>query len=147
MENQSENWYIALCHRTVLMSQLFQVMAWYRQATSHYLSQCWLSFLSPYGVPRPQWVKDTQARTSKYQTLACFFIFYNNSEPHAMKQILQPLCRHCQMIISFRKVSTSYSIIQYFKRYMIGAINTKSGWLKLSISPSAAEALSPILCK
>ena len=25
-------------------------MAWCRQATSHYLSQCWPSFLSPYGV-------------------------------------------------------------------------------------------------
>ena len=32
-------------------STLVQVMAWCRQATSHYLSQCWLS---PYGVARPQ---------------------------------------------------------------------------------------------
>ena len=37
-------------------SALVQVMAWCRQATSHYLSQCWLSSLSPYGVARPQWV-------------------------------------------------------------------------------------------
>ena len=37
-------------------STLLQVMAWCRQATSHYLSQCWLSFLSPYDVTRPQWV-------------------------------------------------------------------------------------------
>ena len=35
---------------------LVQVMAWCHQATSHYLSQCWPSFLSPYGVTRPQWV-------------------------------------------------------------------------------------------
>ena len=34
-----------------------QVMAWCRQATSHYLSQCWPTSLSPYGVTRPQWVK------------------------------------------------------------------------------------------
>ena len=34
-----------------------QVMAWCRQATSHYLSQCWPRSLSPYGVTRPQWVK------------------------------------------------------------------------------------------
>ena len=32
-------------------------MAWCRQATSHYLSQCWPRSLSPYGVTRPQWVK------------------------------------------------------------------------------------------
>ena len=38
-------------------STLVQVMAWCRQATSHYLSQCWLRYLSPYGVTRPQWVK------------------------------------------------------------------------------------------
>ena len=38
-------------------STLVQVMAWCRQATSHYLSQCWPRFMSPYGVTRPQWVK------------------------------------------------------------------------------------------
>ena len=38
-------------------STLVQVMAWCRQATSHYPSQCWLSSLSPDGVARPQWVK------------------------------------------------------------------------------------------
>ena len=36
-------------------STLVQVMAWCRQATSHYLSQCWS--MSPNGVTRPQWVK------------------------------------------------------------------------------------------
>ena len=37
-------------------STLVQVMAWYHQATSHYLSQCWPSSMSQYGVNRPQWV-------------------------------------------------------------------------------------------
>ena len=37
-------------------STLVQVMAWCRQQTSHYLSQCWPRSLSPYGVTRPQWV-------------------------------------------------------------------------------------------
>ena len=37
-------------------STLVQVMAWCRQAASHYLGQCGLSFLSPYGITRPQWV-------------------------------------------------------------------------------------------
>ena len=31
-------------------------MAWCRQATSHYLSQCWPRSLAPYGVTKPQWV-------------------------------------------------------------------------------------------
>ena len=38
-------------------STLVQVMAWCRQATSHYLSQSWPRSLPPYGVTRPQWVK------------------------------------------------------------------------------------------
>ena len=37
-------------------STLVQVMAWCRQATSHYLNQCWHRFISPYGITRPQWV-------------------------------------------------------------------------------------------
>ena len=38
-------------------STLVQVMAWCRQATIHYLSQCWPRSLSPYGVIRPQCIK------------------------------------------------------------------------------------------
>ena len=41
-------------------STLIQVMAWCRQATSHYLSQCWPRSLSPYGIIRHQWVNKLQ---------------------------------------------------------------------------------------
>ena len=46
-------------------STLVQVMAWYRQATSHYLSQCWPSSMSLYGVSRPQCVKVLQYETQQ----------------------------------------------------------------------------------
>ena len=39
-------------------STLVHVMAWCRQAASHYLSQCWPRSLSPYGITRPQWVNN-----------------------------------------------------------------------------------------
>ena len=45
-------------HVTDHESRLVQVMVWCRQATSHYLSQCWHRSLSPYDVTRPQWVKN-----------------------------------------------------------------------------------------
>ena len=45
-------------------STLVQVMAWCHQATSHYLSQRWSSFLSPYVITRPQSVKGYQAPLS-----------------------------------------------------------------------------------
>ena len=37
-------------------SILVQVMAWCRQATSHYLSQCWPRSPTIYGAIGPQWV-------------------------------------------------------------------------------------------
>ena len=37
-------------------STLVQVIAWWRQATTHYLSQWWPRSLSPYDITRPQWV-------------------------------------------------------------------------------------------
>ena len=39
-------------------STLVQAMAWCRQATSHYLNQCWPRSPTPYGATRPQWVKE-----------------------------------------------------------------------------------------
>ena len=47
-------------------STLVQVMAWCRQATSHYLSRCWPRSLSPYGVTRPQWVKASKFWLTQY---------------------------------------------------------------------------------
>ena len=38
-------------------STLTQVMAWCRQATSHYLNQCWPRSMTPYSIMRTQWVK------------------------------------------------------------------------------------------
>ena len=63
-------------------STLVQVMAWCRQATSHYLSQCWPSSLSPYGVTRPQWVKvginHTTARSGVCNRYVTFQIVGNS---------------------------------------------------------------------
>ena len=43
-------------------STLVQVMAWCRQATSHYLSKCWPRSMLPYGVTRPQCVYPSWSR-------------------------------------------------------------------------------------
>ena len=49
---------------------LVQTMAWCRQATSHYLSQCWPRSLSPYGVTRPQWFNITTTKQSTTKPIA-----------------------------------------------------------------------------
>ena len=47
-------------------SILVHVMAWCRQATSHYLSQCWPRFISLYGVTSPLWVNNVDNITKAY---------------------------------------------------------------------------------
>ena len=58
-------------------STLVQVMAWCRQATSYYLSQCWLSPLSPHGVARPQWFNfiDSYTAQKKPADMTMTFLF------------------------------------------------------------------------
>ena len=53
------------CHCTEdKKSKWVQVMAWYGQATSHCLSQCWPRWMSSYGITRPQWVNLTTSSAS-----------------------------------------------------------------------------------
>ena len=59
--NEIAHWWMPL-DLTDDNSTLVQVMAWCRQATSHYLIQCWPRSLSPNGVTRPQWVKVTMKK-------------------------------------------------------------------------------------
>ena len=46
-------------------STLIPVMAWCRQATSHYLHHCWPRSKTPYGVIRPQWVKKESSNSNR----------------------------------------------------------------------------------
>ena len=74
-------------------STLVQVMAWCHQATSHCLSQCWLSSLSPYDVARPQWViieKTFRFRYSLYKNKKVIrsSYFYNGNSSTGMKASL-----------------------------------------------------------
>ena len=52
----AQDWYNVPLNFTDGKSTLVRIMAWCHQATSHYLSQCWLRSMSPYGITRPQWV-------------------------------------------------------------------------------------------
>ena len=75
-------------------STLVQVMAWCRQATSHYLSQCWPRSMSPNGVTRPQLVK-MSFREISY--IDAFVQDCSNSSVLAM-ELLQS-CALCQDIL------------------------------------------------
>ena len=84
-------------------STLVQVMAWCRQTTSHYLSQCWPRALWPYGVTRPQWVNDKRAVVGyqKHNTENDIFNIINACCEHFVSSIGYinvPMC----FIVSFK---------------------------------------------
>ena len=71
-------------------STLVQVMAWCHQATSHYLSQCWPRSLLPYGVTRPQWVKQkssTYEQTSMIVNQNSNIFFQENAFENAVNEM------------------------------------------------------------
>ena len=73
-------------------STLVQVMAWCRQATTHYLSQCWPSSMSPYGVTRPQWLL-IGVRVYRYNTDTqnmMVKVMYNRHHSYMSMQINYP---------------------------------------------------------
>ena len=62
-------------------STLVQVMAWCRQAASHYLNQCWPRSKPPYGITRPQWVNaqhEVTAYVDPYEEEPTIHSFYRD---------------------------------------------------------------------
>ena len=89
---------------------LVQVMAWCRQATSHYLRQCWPWSLSPYGVIRLQWVKawllTLNVRRPSYlgltRSISCLLMPWLLTSP-GHQQPWYWLCRICRSWSYLRK--------------------------------------------
>ena len=70
-------------------SALVQVMTWCQQTTNYNLSQCWPSFLSPYGITRPHWLNSPLGNTSD-------IIFYVKKECyHSLRGLNVPLPTYC----------------------------------------------------
>ena len=61
-------------------TMLVQVMARCCQATSHYLSQCWPSSISPHDVTRPHWVKHVLSM----HIYDCWYISYISNHLHSL---------------------------------------------------------------
>ena len=79
-------------------SALVQVMAWCRQATSHYPGQCWPSFMSPYGFTMRRCVKQHLCRVAVHKTLLLriqFGLATPNSVIGRAHHIFKPLLVLC----------------------------------------------------
>ena len=75
-------------------STLIQLMARCRQATSHYLYQCWPRSPMPYGITRPQWVNMLKPRQTCYHftddIFKCIFFKKNVWMLHKISQKYVP---------------------------------------------------------
>ena len=104
-------------------STLVQVMAWCRQATSHYLSQCWLSSMLPYGVARPQWVIPS----------AVFKIFNKTNPPIRDGDFFKEKLLTCFVVFTIKEISWKYQTsfvissrsLEYF--HYVQDISTENG--------------------
>ena len=91
-------------------STLVQVMAWCRQATSHYLNQCWPRSLSPYGVTRPQCVNMNVLYFKVFDALHACLVWAAVSWVHGMDawgvlaEVHQPMANVPYYTLCFNEV-------------------------------------------
>ena len=82
-------------------STLVQVMAWCRQATSHYLNQCWPRSPPPYDVIRPQSVDmtryDTSTAFANIKAVQSLIIILDITTGF-VHSIVSRICTHCAKI-------------------------------------------------
>ena len=81
--------------KSILM--LVQVMAWCRQVTSHYYSQCSPRSMLQYGINKPQWMIN-QKRKNSYNLLVNWLIFSCNSYDVGIWELVKKLMESCYVI-------------------------------------------------
>ena len=94
-------------------SALVQVMAWFRQATSHNLNQCWLSSMSPHGVTRPQWVKPRTQRFMRSQLKIYIAVNMTLFQPGCNRLYTMAALLSCRML-SYPIIATFYLFVYFF---------------------------------
>ena len=98
-------------------STLVQVMAWCRQATSHYLSQCWPSSMWPYGVTRPQWVKSLQLMYAcPFLKMSCRLFYragYQGSSPSSGYQATFTMFVSDKRVYASVNWDTHFSVLNF----------------------------------
>ena len=93
-------------------------MAWCRQATSHYLNQCWPGSMSPNGVTRPQ----LGPNSTHYQTLT----FIQWPDIQQMCQISFKFCRDMDDSASLEDMSFEQSMTERQERGSLTSVNTNA---------------------
>ena len=128
-------------------------MAWCRQATSHYQSHCWLSYMSPYGVTRLQWVNTKHQPPSL--CIKCHWYIYTSMK--AGKKIGHDILTNifCIDRISYRfwyvKIIFFHSAVRTGSPWTGSTVMHNSIWYQrlareTSVIIGSGTGLSPIRC-
>ena len=125
-------------------------MAWCHQATSHYLSQCWLRPRLPHGFPRPQWVNslrpsDAIWRQWSWTTLAQVMACCLMAPSHYLNQcwlIIRGVLWHTSES-SFAGIAQGIDSGYEFEKYILKNIfkSPRGQWVNIVFSISSAEML------
>ena len=124
-------------------------MAWCCQATSHYLSQCWHRYMSPYGITRPQWVNSLWPGISECDSqnvvfsLVLLIGIFRSTLDNALRWLPQDLTDDKSTLVqvmAWCRQATSHYLSQYWHRYMspygftrhqrVNVISIVPGWRK-----------------
>ena len=106
-------------------STLLPVMAWYYQATSHYLIQCWHRSVSLYGITRPQWIKQYHKTMNRNRC-------YTDCVSHAQGLLYFEASLHCVWCCNHLK-----SILKFSNQISVGlSIPPCGGTMYLPFSTS-----------
>ena len=113
-------------------STLVQVMAWCHQAISSNLNQCWPTFMSPYGIIRPQlsslwhlYEADTpisQAWISHYITHYHKNQVMDGCNEGNNKPLPEPMLTNIYVAIWHHKATTGF-IVTCFRQFNVSAMN------------------------
>ena len=109
-------------------------MAWCRQATSHYQSQCWPRSMSPYGFIRPQWVNIIYCYAMGHLTLVAItgtitLVSYLGSQVTAIHmkirhQLISPTC-------AWSSTELQHYLSQCWPRFMSPYGVTRPQWVTI----------------
>ena len=80
-----------------VMSTLVQVVVWCRQASSHYLSQCWPRSMSTYGVTRLQWMNSLRHSDAYMRLWAWPSLVQMACRWLGDKLLSEPMLHYCQL--------------------------------------------------
>ena len=126
------------CHRTPSMTTFVQVMAWYHQETSHYLSQCWLRSMSPYLMvsARQACLSQSYVLFTGFKTDRCLYLWWQIKQSAEIGAVVSLYAQYSPLPLLPLQ---SIYILYYIETYWCSEKQTEAGDFAKIVDFSAVE--------